>query len=377
MEKVNRRGVNLSKGSKMPNSMACGIDIGDSTSLVSIFSPSGELVDRFEFEMNSRGYELASKRVPMEAKIACEATGMTYPLVRALEGYGHDVTVANPRQLRWIVKSKKKNDKVDSEKLARLLMVGMLPEAHLLSREEQLKRDVLVQRVMLGREIGRMKTSVLSYLKREGVNENLPETEDNFSVARRKAILSLRFNDVRDIVLKTMMDRLEFLEGQCTPLEREIKKFARESEDVRILMSVKGVDFYSASLYSSIIGDVRRYPTEDHLASYLGIIPAERESSGVKRMGKMSKEGHPLGRWVLDIMAGNAARDNGPIRQYYQSALKRTGKGKKARVLTMRKIERMTYFMLKNRQTWKYEDKALTQEKLSRLYSDDDTGGDP
>src|SRR2546422_4952725 len=150
--------------SKMPNSMACGIDIGDSASLASVFSPSGELVDRFEFEMNSSGYESVSKRVPREARIACEATGMTYPLVRALEGYGYDVTVANPKQLKWIVKSRKKSDKVDSEKLARLLMVGMLPEAHLLSREEQLKRDLLVQRVQLGREIGRMKTRILSYL---------------------------------------------------------------------------------------------------------------------------------------------------------------------------------------------------------------------
>ena len=366
------------KRSSMPNSMACGIDIGDSASLASVYSQSGELVDRFEFEMSSAGYELASKRVPMEARIACEATLMTYPLVRALEGYGHSVTVANPKQLKWIVKSKKKNDRVDSEKLARLLMVGMLPEAHLLTREEQLKRDLLVQRVTLGKEIGRMKARILSYLKREGVNEFLPSTEDNYSVARRKAIRSFSFGDTRDMVLKTMVDRLEFLEGQCAPLEEEIRKNARESEDVRLLMSIRGVDYYSAALYSSIVGDANRFPDDDHLASYLGIIPAQHESSGVKRMGRMSKEGPSLGRWVLDIMAGNAIRFNGPIRQYYLSALHRTGKAKKAKVLTMRKIERMTYFMLKRREPWKYEDRALTERKLARLDSiDDENGGDP
>ncbi|MDG6939301.1 MAG: IS110 family transposase [Nitrososphaerota archaeon] len=366
--------------SRMPNSMACGIDIGDSTSLASVYSPSGELVDRFEFEMNSKGYEFASMRVPKEARIACEATGMTYPLVRALEGYGYDVTVANPKQLKWIVKSKKKSDKVDSEKLARLLMVGMLPEAHLMSREEQRTRDLLVQRVLLGREIGRMKARILSYLKREGLNEGLPKTEDNFSVARRNAIRSLEFDDVRYLVMKTMMDGLEFLEGQCPPLELEIKKFARESEGVKILMSIGGVDYYSASLYSSIIGDVNRYPDDDHLASYLGVIPAEGESSGVKRVGKMSKDGPSLGRWVLDIMAGNAVRYNPPIRQYYQSALRRTGRAKKAKVLTMRKLVRMTYFMLKKRENWKYEKRELTEGKLSRLRSTgrdgDDEGGD-
>jgi transposase len=145
------------------------------------------------------------------------------------------------------------------------------------------------------------------------------------------------------MVLKTMVDRLEFLEGQCAPLEEEIRRNARESEDVRLLMSIRGVDYYSASLYSSIVGDVNRFPDDDHLASYLGIIPAQHESSGVKRMGRMSKEGPSLGRWVLDIMAGNAINYNRPIRQYYLSSLHRTGKAKKAKVTTMRKIERMTY----------------------------------
>ena len=361
----------------MPNSMACGIDIGDSTSLASVYSRSGELVDRFEFDMNSEGYASASKRVPREARIACEATLMTYPLVRALEGYGHSVTVANPKQLKWIVQSKKKNDRVDSEKLARLLMVGMLPKARLLTREEQLKRDLLVQRVTLGKDIGRMKTRILSYLKREGVNEFFPQTEDNYSVARRKALHSFSFGDTRDMVLKTMVDRLEFLEGQCAPLEEEIRRNARESEDVRLLMSIRGVDYYSASLYSYIVGDANRFPDDDHLASYLGIIPAQHESSGVKRMGRMSKEGPSLGRWVLDIMAGNAINYNGPIRQYYLSSLHRTGKVKKAKVTTMRKIERMTYYMLKRREPWKYEDRALTERKLSRLDDEEEEGGEP
>ena len=51
--------------------------------------------------------------VPKEARTACD--GMTYPPVGALEGY--DVTVVtDPKQLKWIVKSKKKSDKTDSEK---------------------------------------------------------------------------------------------------------------------------------------------------------------------------------------------------------------------------------------------------------------------
>jgi hypothetical protein len=54
-------------------------------------------------------------------------------------------------------------------KIARLHMAGMLPESHLLDREEQVKRDLLTQRVKLGVEIGDVKRQIISYLKREDV----------------------------------------------------------------------------------------------------------------------------------------------------------------------------------------------------------------
>ncbi|MHB8568305.1 MAG: hypothetical protein ACYC7D_07440 [Nitrososphaerales archaeon] len=75
---------------------------------------------------------------------------MVYPLFRAMVQFGYDVTVANTKELAWISKSKKKNDKTDSLKLAMFHMAGILPEAHLLTREDQLTRDLLVQRVRLG-----------------------------------------------------------------------------------------------------------------------------------------------------------------------------------------------------------------------------------
>lgn len=39
-------------------------------------------------------------------------------------------------------------------------MAGMIPESRLLDREEQVKRDLLIQRVQLGAEIGRVKTRI-------------------------------------------------------------------------------------------------------------------------------------------------------------------------------------------------------------------------
>ena len=204
-------------------------------------------------------------------------------------GY-NDITVAHPKELSWITKSKKKNDRVDSIKLAKLHLVGMIPESHLLDENDRIFRDLLIQRVKLGRSTSSTKNSITGYLRREGIFDNLPKSDDNFSVKRRKAMKEIRFNNQKDLVLTTMMDRLEFFEKQIISLENEIKKTAKESEDVKLLMSIPGIDYYLASLLSSYTGDVSRFETSDKLASFFGIITSTKDSSTIKRRGHMSKD---------------------------------------------------------------------------------------
>ena len=103
-----------------------------------------------------------------------------------------------------------------------------------------------------------------SYLKREGVYGKLP-SGDNFSLTRRQAVRALGFGHNGDLVMGTMMDRVEFLERQCSPLEGEVRKAANVNEDVRLLMTIGGVDFYLGLLISSFIGGVNRFPSDDDL----------------------------------------------------------------------------------------------------------------
>jgi len=47
-------------------------------------------------------------------------------------------------------------------------------------------------------------------------------------------------------------------------------------------------------------------PDSDHLASFFGIVPESKDSSRVRRRGKMAKDGPPIGRWALSIMVDTA-----------------------------------------------------------------------
>jgi transposase len=254
-------------------------------------------------------------------------------------------------------------------------MAKMLPESHLFSKEEQVARDLLEQRVTLGEEARKMKLRMIAYLKREDVFDSLPKSDDNFSVQRRGAIRSLKFGDDRDLVMSTMMDRLEFMEGQCIPLEGRVKAHVKESEDVRRLMSIRGVNFYLAALASSYIGDVNRFPDDNHVASFLGIVPESWDSANVKRRGKMTKDGPARARWAFSVMTDTVMRANPQLKLYYVSVKGRKNSGKLAHVATMRKLVRMIDFMLRNKQNWRWEDEELTTRKLAALDREED-GGD-
>ncbi len=343
-----------------------GIDLGETMSHATILTNDG--AETFEFPMSEDGYALLKTKVASDARIAFESSGTAYPFYRQLRSMGYtDLTVAHPAELAWIVKSKKKNDRLDSVKLARLHSVGMLPEAHLLEREEQLARDLLLQRLKLGQEIGRLKSTIIGYLKREGVCQDLPDSTDHFSVLRRTSIRGLSFGDERDLVLSSLMDRLEFAEKLADQFEERIRQRAKEKDDVKLLMTIPGVNFYLASMVSSFVGDVRRFPDADHLASFFGIVPTEKNSSSLKRVGHMSKSGPSEGRWALSLMVDTIAKYEPHVRAYYAKCKARTGSGKMGHVLTMKKLVRMIYAMLSQRESWRWERESLTEQKLAAL----------
>ncbi|MDG6994718.1 MAG: IS110 family transposase [Nitrososphaerota archaeon] len=106
-----------------------------------------------------------------------------------------------------------------------------------------------------------------------------------------------------------MLDRLKFNEDRCEPFEDRIRALVRDNDDVRLLMTIPGVDFYLAALICSYIRDVNRFPSFDHLASFFGIIPESRDSANVRRRGKMSKDGPSIPRWALGVMVDTHASD--------------------------------------------------------------------
>jgi molecular chaperone DnaK (HSP70) len=68
------------------NSFVVGIDLGEKESSVTYMAPDGEIKEEFKFFMNAEGYSEFARKIPLETRIAFEASGSAYSVSRALKG---------------------------------------------------------------------------------------------------------------------------------------------------------------------------------------------------------------------------------------------------------------------------------------------------
>ena len=99
--------------------------------------------------------------------------------------------------------------------------------------------------------------------------------------------------------LEEMIVEIEALEARIHQVERELEALSKQLPVVDLLRTIPGIGLLTATALVAFVGDVYRFPSGRHLASYLGLTPRERSSGGVQRLGKMSKRGDVYLRMML------------------------------------------------------------------------------
>ena len=124
--------------------------------------------------------------------------------------------------------------------------------------------------------------------------------------------------------------------------------YQEAQEQVDLLKTFIGIGVYSAVGLLLCIGDISRFPTKKHLASYFGLHPVYKQSGDTVGAVRMSKRGRAEARAILYMITLNAIRTNPVIKAVYQRSLAK-GMHKKAAIgVCMHKVLRIVYAMLKN-----------------------------
>lgn len=89
------------------------------------------------------------------------------------------------------------------------------------------------------------------------------------------------------------------IEERTHSLERQLHSLARQSPEVDRLLTVPGIGWLTASALVAFVGNVHRFPSARHFASYIGLTPRENSSGAVRRLGRISKRGDTYLRMLL------------------------------------------------------------------------------
>ena len=84
-----------------------------------------------------------------------------------------------------------------------------------------------------------------------------------------------------------------------TAVDRQLEALASDLAEVTRLLTVPGIGVLSATALVALVGDIRRFPSGRHFASFLGLTPKEASSGSRRRLGAMSKQGDVYVRMLL------------------------------------------------------------------------------
>ena len=311
--------------------MTIGVDLGDRASRYCILNEEGDVISENSVPTTKTGITGVFGAMP-RCRVALE-TGAHSPWVsRQLSGFGHEVIVANARNVRLICESTRKDDRLDAKTLARLARIDpqlLCPVRHH-SPEGQAHLSVIRARATLVRVRTTLVNAARGLAKPHG--ERLPccGTRQVGKAMAHELSTELR------TALEPLLLAIEGLNEQIHTYDRQIERMAKEHPAVETLKQVDGVGTLIALSYVLTIEDPHRFRRSREVGCFFGLRPGRRNSGHSQPQMHISKEGD---RYLWTLMVQAAHHILGPfgkdcdLRRWGLKLAERGGKNAKKRAI--------------------------------------------
>ena len=323
----------MSNGRTEQMKMTAGMDLGDKyTHLCLIDTESGELIEesRLRTTPEAMRHRFDSER-PLHVAIE---VGTHSPWVsRLLEECGHEVLIANPRKTRLIYGERRKTDKLDAEKLARLARADpelLYPVEHR-GCNSQAHLAVVHSREALVRSRTQMINHVRGTVKSFGYR--LPKCSTPSFHKKVPGQLPSELAEVLGPVVETIGSLTEKIKDY----DRCIEELAAERyPETELLRQVSGVGSLTALTFVLTLEDPQRFAESRSVGAYLGLTPGTDQSGEQDPQMRISGEGDEMLRRLLVSSAhyilGPFAPDS-DLRRHGEKIAQRGGKNAKKRAV--------------------------------------------
>ncbi|HYW32104.1 MAG TPA: IS110 family transposase [Gemmatimonas sp.] len=302
-----------------------GIDLHKRESQLCIQTPEGTFVERRIATTRERLTAVLAPYAP--ARVLLEAATESEWVARHLEAAGHTVIVTDPNFApMYATRSRRvKTDKRDARTLCEACVRGTYQPTHRVSEAQRHVRAELTVRTTLVRTRTRCVSVIKAAVRREGLRVSAGTPEHT---ARKLEALPL--SEATRMEVAPLLTLIGTLNTQIDAADARLAVLAQASVPATLLQSMPMIGPVTALGFVAALDDVTRFPSADHVAAYLGLVPSEHSSGDRQRRGHITKRGDTRTRWLLVEAAWRVMRSSNaalaPLQRWTAAIIARRGR---------------------------------------------------
>lgn len=309
-----------------------GLDLGDKASRYCVLDSRGEVVQEGSVATTKKAIAqlLGSRK---HGRIALEVGTHSPWVSRLLASFGHEVIVANARQVKLISQSTRKDDKLDARTLARLARIDpelLRPIRH---RSEQTQLHLIQIRARAA--LVEARTSLVNAVRglAKALGERVPKCDAGHLGVERLAGLPAALRQA----LRPLLEEVECLTEKIHGYDERIEQIAREEyPETELLRQIKGVGTLIALTFVLTVENAERFQKSRDVGCYIGLRPKRSDSGESQPQLRITKEGDPYLRQLLVQGAHYILGAHGPdtdLKRWGWKLAARGGKNAKKRAV--------------------------------------------
>jgi len=294
-------------------------------------------------------------RVVMEV---CSIAGWIVDITEAL---GKESEVANPMHDAWRWKNvKKKTDRDDALKLARLSAMNQLPTVHMPKKAVREKRALLKHRQRLVKYRTSLKNAIRAIFTREGIpmmRGQMMWSCKGLAWLQSQAKELAEISDATELwrgQLQMDLKLLQAVNDSLKTVESKLNQMAASDKRIQRLQKIKGVGPRLAEAVVAFLDDPKRFKNGKQVGSYVGLVPRQYQSGQMERQGRTGGRGNLMLRNLLVEVCWVSLQSNPWARETYHRLLRGTPSRKKIAITALaRKLVIRCWAMLRDEQDWR------------------------
>lgn len=272
-----------------------GIDLHKAFFQACAVSPTGDRLWEGRFPRTPAGLEALTTRCTHGTAMAVEASTPTWDFADQLVGRVADLRIVDPLRTKLKAGYAAKTDRLDARRLADALrrdsIVGIYhpPRAIRELRELCRTRHALI----------RVRTAVVNRLRAVLLRHGLVDARRLARATDDGWLGQLALPPRAAASVAALRTVLAVVRTEVARADTAVQQASAGDPVAIALQQLRGIGPTLALTIRAEIGDIGRFPTGGHLASYAGLVPRVAMSAGRSRSGRITKRGSPWLRWAL------------------------------------------------------------------------------